>query len=83
MKMTLEANILQGLEDHMWQQQQLDLAYLKELNDLIMCLRDSIKINSGKENLEIKYAFLREYQEKAEMINKRLQKQGVDYEITS
>ncbi len=81
--MTLEANILQGLEDHMWQQQQLDLAYLKELNDLIMCLRDSIKINSGKENLEIKYAFLREYQEKAEMINKRLQKQGVDYEITS
>ena len=81
--MTLEANILQELEDHMWQQQQLDLAYLKELNDLIMCLRDSIKINSGKENLEIKYAFLREYQEKAEMINKRLQKQGVDYEITS
>ncbi len=81
--MTLEANILQGLEDHMWQQQQLDLAYLKELNDLIMCLRDSIKINSGKENLEIKYAFLREYQEKAEMINKRLQKQGVDYECIS
>ena len=81
--MTLEANILQGLEDHMWQQQQLDLAYLKELNDLIMCLRDSIKINSGKENLEIKYSFLREYQEKAEMINKRLQKQGVDYECIS
>ena len=81
--MKLEENILKGLDDHIWQQQQIDMEYLNELNKLILCLQDSIKVNSSKELLEIKYAFLKEYQEKAEAIYKRLGKQGVHYEVIS
>ena len=81
--MKLEENILNGLDEHIWQQQQLDIAYLGELNNLILCLQDSIKVNSSKELLEIKYAFLKEYQEKAEIIYTRLGKQGVHYEVIS
>ena len=50
-----------------------DLAHLKDIDEILICLLDSVKVNSGKANAEIKQALINKYIEERTWFNKRIE----------
>jgi len=49
-----------------WEQHEQDKIYLEQLEELIMVLQDSVQVNSGSLNAEIKNRLLQQYKTDAE-----------------
>tara|TARA_Y100001937_G_scaffold116363_1_gene168220 strand:+ start:2329 stop:2544 length:216 start_codon:yes stop_codon:yes gene_type:complete len=59
-----------------WEQHEQDIIYLQELEELIMVLQDSVQVNSGSLNAEIKNRLLQQYKTDAEDLRNRIDSFG-------
>ena len=59
-----------------WDQHEQDKIYLQELEELIMVLQDSVQVNSGSLNAEIKNRLLQQYRTDAEDLRNRIDNFG-------
>ena len=49
-----------------------DQAHLKDIDEILICLLDSVKVNSGKANAEIKQALINKYTKEREWFNNKI-----------
>tara|TARA_R100001129_G_scaffold31020_1_gene20540 strand:- start:399 stop:608 length:210 start_codon:yes stop_codon:yes gene_type:complete len=59
-----------------WEQHEQDKIYLEQLEELIMVLQDSVLVNSGSLNAEIKNRLLQQYRTDAEDLRNRIDNFG-------